>query len=163
MITRKATFFFLSELIYLFFLSLTLDCYLGSQLNVYFISCVSSEVRLFWMFILNCFSHPRVRSSWKSVPGAGGRGGWRFVCLGVIQKPLLISSLVTEYVFRKASVFDMFEALCETSETIWSNWKWQLCSKHMALFSLLSNAGGMQIMPGVTRLSQFHILYPSVP
>lgn len=47
MITRKASFFFLSELIYLFFLSLTLDCYLGSQLNVYFISCVSSEVRLF--------------------------------------------------------------------------------------------------------------------
>lgn len=46
-----------------------------------------------------------------------------FVCLRVIQKPLLISSLVIGSVFRKASAFDVFEALCETSKTIWSNRK----------------------------------------
>ena len=46
---------------------------------------------------------------------------WPVVCLRVIQKPLLISSLVMDYFFRKASAFDMFEALSETSKTIWSN------------------------------------------
>lgn len=44
-----------------------------------------------------------------------------FVCLRVIQKPLLIFSLVIGNVFRKASAYDVFEALCETSKTIWSN------------------------------------------
>lgn len=87
------------------------------------------------------------------------KNGWRFVCLRVIQKSLLISSLVVECFFRKGSVFDMFEALCETSKTIWNNWKWQLCSEHMALFSLLYNAGGMQIIPLVSCLSQVHIFY----
>lgn len=111
------------------------------------------------MFILNGFSHHKLRSSWKSVLSRGKKR-WRFVCLRVIQKPLLISSLVTDCVFRKASAFDMFEVLCETSKTIWSNWNWQLCSEHMALFSLLYNAGGMQIMPLVSCLSQFHIFYP---
>lgn len=68
------------------------------------------------------------------------------MCLRVIQKPLLISSLVMDY-FRKASAFDTFEAFCETSKTIRRHWKWQLCPERMALFSLLHNVGGMQIMP----------------
>lgn len=44
------------------------------------------------------------------------KNGRRFVCLRVIQKSLLISSLVVDCFFRKGSVFDMFEALCETSK-----------------------------------------------
>lgn len=77
------------------------------------------------MFILNGFSYPRVRSSWESVPSEKKRkkDDVLFVCLRVIQKPLLISSLVIGSVFRKASAFDVFEALCETSKTIWSNRK----------------------------------------
>lgn len=74
------------------------------------------------MFILNRFiAIVEVRSSWKNVFCLKKKKRWHVVCLRVIQKPLLISSLVMDYFFRKASAFDMFEALCETSKTIWSN------------------------------------------
>lgn len=77
------------------------------------------------------------------------------MCLRVIQKPLLISSLVMDY-FRKASAFDTFEAFCETSKTIQRHWKWQLCPEHMAFFSLLHNVGGMQIMlPSISYIPSF--------
>lgn len=130
----------------------------GITINVPFISCVSPRGSLYGMLVLSRFSHRGVKSSWKIVFKKKKR--WH-LCIWVNQKTLLISSLVMGYFFRKASMSDVFEALSETSKTIWSNWKWQLCPEHMALFSSLQGAGGMQIRPLPWPLSVSYIL-PSV-
>lgn len=54
-----------------------------------FISCVSPKMCLFWMFVLNGFSYPGVRSSWKSVL-SGKNSGMTF-CLCVCNSKTTIN------------------------------------------------------------------------
>lgn len=54
-----------------------------------FISCVSPKMCLFWMFVLNGFSYPGVRSSWKSVL-SGKNSGMTF-CLCVCNSETTIN------------------------------------------------------------------------
>lgn len=70
----------------------------GSSLNGKFISRV---INLLGICILNEFNHHEVSSSWKNMSNLKKK---RSLCLGIIQKPLLISSLVMNYC-RKASAF----------------------------------------------------------
>lgn len=49
------------------------------------------------------------------------KGGGDICMFESNSETILISSLVMDHFFGKASAFDMFEALCEMSKTVWGN------------------------------------------